>query len=67
MEVSSHGLAQHRVAVLQFAASVSTNLNCDHLGYHGDVEHYEAAEWLLCSTRHCGQTIVDVDDEVRCR
>ncbi|MBN0904229.1 UDP-N-acetylmuramoyl-L-alanyl-D-glutamate--2,6-diaminopimelate ligase, partial [Pseudomonas aeruginosa] len=40
MEVSSHGLVQHRVAALQFAASVFTNLSRDHLDYHGDMEHY---------------------------
>lgn len=42
MEVSSHGLVQHRVAALKFAASVFTNLSRDHLDYHGDMEHYEA-------------------------
>ncbi|MGK7488414.1 Mur ligase family protein, partial [Salmonella enterica] len=31
MEVSSHGLVQHRVAALKFAASVFTNLSRDHL------------------------------------
>lgn len=64
MEVSSHGLVQHRVAALQFAASVFTNLSRDHLDYHGDMEHYEAAKWLLYSTHHCGQAIVNADDEV---
>jgi hypothetical protein len=46
MEVSSHGLVQHRVAALKFAASVFTNLSRDHLDYHGDMENYEAAKWL---------------------
>ena len=64
MEVSSHGLVQHRVAALKFAASVFTNLSRDHLDYHGDMEHYEAAKWLLYSTHHCGQAIVNADDEV---
>ncbi|MCG6528269.1 UDP-N-acetylmuramoyl-L-alanyl-D-glutamate--2,6-diaminopimelate ligase, partial [Vibrio parahaemolyticus] len=36
----------------------------DHLDYHGDMEHYEAAKWLLYSTHHCGQAIVNADDEV---
>ncbi len=64
MEVSSHGLVQHRVAALKFAASVFTNLSRDHLDYHGDMEHYEAAKWLLYSEHHCGQAIVNADDEV---
>ncbi|KNC06562.1 UDP-N-acetylmuramoylalanyl-D-glutamate--2,6-diaminopimelate ligase [Klebsiella sp. RIT-PI-d] len=64
MEVSSHGLVQHRVSALKFSASVFTNLSRDHLDYHGDMEHYEAAKWLLYSTHHFGQAIVNADDEV---
>lgn len=64
MEVSSHGLVQHRVAALKFAASVFTNLSRDHLDYHGDMEHYEAAKWMLFSTHDCGQAIINADDEV---
>lgn len=64
MEVSSHGLVQHRVAALKFAASVFTNLSRDHLDYHGDMERYEAAKWLLFSTHHYGQAIINADDEV---
>ncbi|XPE46372.1 Mur ligase family protein [Shigella flexneri] len=55
MEVSSHGLVQHRVAALKFAASVFTNLSRDHLDYHGDMEHYEAAKWLLYSLTTTGR------------
>ena len=64
MEVSSHGLVQHRVAALKFAASVFTNLSRDHLDYHGDMEQYEAAKWQLFSSHHYGQAIVNADDEV---
>ncbi|EOC1342214.1 UDP-N-acetylmuramoyl-L-alanyl-D-glutamate--2,6-diaminopimelate ligase [Cronobacter dublinensis] len=64
MEVSSHGLVQHRVAALKFAASVFTNLSRDHLDYHGDMDHYEAAKWLLFSSHHYGQAIINADDEV---
>ncbi|HLS12120.1 MAG TPA: UDP-N-acetylmuramoyl-L-alanyl-D-glutamate--2,6-diaminopimelate ligase [Flavobacteriaceae bacterium] len=34
MEVSSHGIAQKRVAGLEFAGGVFTNLSHDHLDYH---------------------------------
>jgi len=34
MEVSSHGIAQKRVAGLQFAGALFTNLSHDHLDYH---------------------------------
>lgn len=64
MEVSSHGLVQHRVAALQFAASVFTNLSRDHLDYHGDMESYEAAKWQLFSSHQYGLAIINADDEV---
>jgi len=64
MEVSSHGLVQHRVAALKFAASVFTNLSRDHLDYHGDMAGYEAAKWLLFSEHEAGQAIINADDEV---
>jgi len=64
MEVSSHGLVQHRVAALQFAASVFTNLSRDHLDYHGTMENYGAAKWLLFSSHEYGQAIINADDEV---
>ncbi|MFP1529207.1 hypothetical protein ACLB1R_32250 [Escherichia coli] len=28
------------------------------------MEHYEAAKWLLYSEHHCGQAIINADDEV---
>nr|WP_237391067.1 UDP-N-acetylmuramoyl-L-alanyl-D-glutamate--2,6-diaminopimelate ligase [Cedecea sulfonylureivorans] len=64
MEVSSHGLVQHRVAALKFQASVFTNLSRDHLDYHGDMAGYEAAKWLLFSEHEAGQAIINADDEV---
>jgi UDP-N-acetylmuramoyl-L-alanyl-D-glutamate--2,6-diaminopimelate ligase len=64
MEVSSHGLVQHRVSALKFAASVFTNLSRDHLDYHGDMAGYEAAKWLLFSEHDAGQAIINADDEV---
>lgn len=63
MEVSSHGLVQHRVAALPFAAAAFTNLSRDHLDYHGDMESYEAAKWLLFSEHQVGQVIINADDE----
>ncbi|RWR00536.1 UDP-N-acetylmuramoylalanyl-D-glutamate--2,6-diaminopimelate ligase [[Pantoea] beijingensis] len=64
MEISSHGLVQHRVAALPFAAAAFTNLSRDHLDYHGDMTRYEAAKWLLFSEHQVGQTIINADDEV---
>ena len=64
MEVSSHGLVQHRVAALPFAAAVFTNLSRDHLDYHGDMESYESAKWLLFSEHQVAEAIINADDEV---
>ena len=47
LEVSSHALAQERVAGLRFAAAGFTNLTRDHLDYHGDMEGYFAAKRRL--------------------
>lgn len=63
MEVSSHGLVQHRVAALPFSAGVFTNLSRDHLDYHGDMAQYEAAKWLLFSEHSVGVAVINADDE----
>lgn len=63
MEVSSHGLVQHRVSALSFAAAVFTNLSRDHLDYHGDMQSYQASKWLLFSEHQVGQFVINADDE----
>jgi UDP-N-acetylmuramoyl-L-alanyl-D-glutamate--2,6-diaminopimelate ligase len=40
MEVSSHGIAQHRTLGLDFAGGVFTNLSQDHLDYHKSFAEY---------------------------
>ncbi len=47
MEVSSHSLAQDRVAGIDFDVAAFTNLTQDHLDYHKDMESYGAAKRLL--------------------
>ncbi len=44
MEVSSHAAHQHRIAGLNFAGGIFTNLTRDHLDYHKTVEAYLAAK-----------------------
>jgi UDP-N-acetylmuramoyl-L-alanyl-D-glutamate--2,6-diaminopimelate ligase len=62
MEVSSHGLAQHRADGLSFAASAFTNLTQDHLDYHVSMDAYRAAKmrlWALVKTS--GWAVVNAD------
>lgn len=40
MEVSSHALSQNRVAALNFAGAIFTNLTHEHLDYHGNFDNY---------------------------
>jgi UDP-N-acetylmuramoyl-L-alanyl-D-glutamate--2,6-diaminopimelate ligase len=40
MEVSSHAIAQKRIAGLQFALKVHTNITRDHLDFHKTIEEY---------------------------
>ena len=48
MEVSSHALAQQRVAGCRFAGAVFTNLTQDHLDYHASMgEYFEAKASLF--------------------
>ncbi len=44
MEVSSHAVVQNRVAGLEFAGGVFTNLTHDHLDYHKTFDGYIAAK-----------------------
>ncbi|TDN84334.1 UDP-N-acetylmuramoylalanyl-D-glutamate--2,6-diaminopimelate ligase [Salegentibacter sp. 24] len=40
MEVSSHGIDQHRTTALEFAGGIFTNLSHDHLDYHDSFAQY---------------------------
>ncbi|WP_116475220.1 UDP-N-acetylmuramoyl-L-alanyl-D-glutamate--2,6-diaminopimelate ligase [Zobellella maritima] len=63
MEVSSHGLCQHRVAALDFDVAVFTNLSRDHLDYHGTMAAYGEAKRQLFE--QCRKTrIINADDSV---
>lgn len=62
MEASSHGLEQHRVDGLTFAAAAFTNLTQDHLDYHVDMANYRDAKlklWALVKAG--GAAIVNAD------
>lgn len=63
MEVSSHGLAQHRVQGVEFTLGVFTNLTRDHLDYHGDMESYGAAKRQLFYQPGLRHGVINYDDE----
>ncbi|MBN1439327.1 MAG: UDP-N-acetylmuramoyl-L-alanyl-D-glutamate--2,6-diaminopimelate ligase [Anaerolineales bacterium] len=44
MEVTSHGLAQHRTAGCEFDIAAVTNITHEHLDYHGTFETYRAVK-----------------------
>ncbi len=62
MEVSSHGLEQHRVGGARFACAAFTNLSQDHLDYHGSLEAYLAAKARLFTSGLADRAAVNVDD-----
>lgn len=47
LEVTSHGLAQHRVAGCDFDVAVLTNITHEHLDFHGSQAAYEQAKMSL--------------------
>lgn len=63
MEVSSHALAQHRVAGVNFDLGIFTNLSREHLDYHGDMESYGSAKSQLFRNESLKTAIINIDDE----
>jgi len=47
LEVTSHGLAQHRVTACDFDVAVVTNVTHEHLDLHGSLDAYRAAKTSL--------------------
>ena len=47
MEVTSHGLAQHRVTGCDFDVAAATNVTHEHTDFHGTVEAYRQAKARL--------------------
>lgn len=63
MEVSSHALEQQRVSGIGYDVAVFTNLNHEHLDYHGTMENYfEAKAKLLRGLAYDKVAIINGDD-----
>ncbi len=63
MEVSSHAVAQHRIAGVVFDLALFTNLSQDHLDFHVDMADYFAAKAALFTPARARHGLVCVDDE----
>jgi UDP-N-acetylmuramoyl-L-alanyl-D-glutamate--2,6-diaminopimelate ligase len=62
MEVSSHGLAEHRVDGIVFDVAAFTNLSRDHLDHHRSMEEYFAAKSSLFDRSRSKRAVINVDD-----
>jgi UDP-N-acetylmuramoyl-L-alanyl-D-glutamate--2,6-diaminopimelate ligase len=67
IEVSSHALAQARVAGVRFEAALFTNLTRDHLDYHADMQDYFETKARLFLEADTAARIVNVDSEYGAR
>jgi UDP-N-acetylmuramoyl-L-alanyl-D-glutamate--2,6-diaminopimelate ligase len=64
MEVSSHAVHQERIAGLEFAGGVFTNISHDHLDYHGTFQAYiEAKKAFFDGLPKSAFALVNVDDK----
>lgn len=69
MEVSSHALAENRIAGVEFDTAVFTNLTQDHLDYHKTMENYRRTKAKLfeivsrAGRKPNKSAVVNVDDE----
>jgi UDP-N-acetylmuramoyl-L-alanyl-D-glutamate--2,6-diaminopimelate ligase len=62
MEVSSHGLAEHRVDSIVFDVAAFTNLSRDHLDHHHTMDEYFEAKASLFDPDRARIAVVNVDD-----
>lgn len=69
IEVTSHGLDQHRFEGIDFDMAILTNITRDHLEYHGSRDAYVAAKkklFIQTASNHKGRTyaVFPKDDAV---
>lgn len=62
-EVSSHAAALERIGGAQFAVAVFTNLQWDHLDFHGDMDGYLGAKAKLFAPGRARVGIINIDDQ----
>lgn len=63
MEVSSHSLAQQRVAGLKYAGGIFSNITHDHLDYHKTFDEYIRAKKVFFDNMPAGSfSLINADD-----
>ena len=63
MEVTSHAIDQRRIAGVEFAGGIFTNLDSEHLDYHGTLDAYAAAKRrFLADLPASAFALVNIDD-----
>lgn len=62
IEASSIGLDQGRLNGMHVDIALFTNFTRDHLDYHGDEQHYEAAKRMLFDWPGLQQAVINLDD-----
>lgn len=65
MEVSSHAVAQQRIAGLRFSGAVFTNISHDHLDFHGTFDNYiKAKKAFFDQLPRSAFALSNIDDKV---
>ncbi|WP_061961848.1 UDP-N-acetylmuramoyl-L-alanyl-D-glutamate--2,6-diaminopimelate ligase [Demequina flava] len=62
-EVSSHAASLERISGVEFSVAVFTNLQWDHLDFHGTMDNYLDAKAKLFAPGRARFGIINVDDE----
>lgn len=67
LEASSHAIVQERLRGVEFDVAIFTNLTQDHLDFHGTIENYFDAKFLLFKNlaeqkQKRGKAVVNIDD-----
>lgn len=62
LETTSIGLAQNRVGAIPFAVGIVTNIQHEHLDYHGSYENYMQAKGKLFEAAQGGTAVLNHDD-----
>lgn len=64
MEVSSHAIAQHRIAGLTFSGGIFSNITHDHLDYHKTFDNYlKAKKAFFDGLPACAFALTNSDDK----